>query len=143
MRMFKAVLAVAVIAATVACSTADTPTGPDAVRGPMYGVTAQSPNGAWVRLEGNACGMVGSDADGNAIPGGPGTLMTKVENNKTLTFFCKGTGVVNLSGKMQVLRDFPCSIGGLKDGGMQHLAFQQHATITRDGDATLSCTATL
>ena len=87
--------------------------------------------------------MIGSDASGAPIYGGPGTLVTKIENNNKLVFSCKGSGIVNLSGRTQSLRDFPCWIGGLKDGGAPHLATNSHATITRDGEATMSCSATL
>jgi hypothetical protein len=142
MRIMNAVAAIAVSAAIVACSTSDSPTGPSGIRGPAHGVNAESPNGAWVTLTG-PCNMVGSDANGNLILGGAGAVSTKVENNNKLMITCKGTGITNLSDRTQVFRGFACTILGLKDGGAPHPTTDSHATVTREGNATLTCSADL
>ena len=142
MRIVKAGFAVAVSAAIVACSTADTPTGPSGISGPSYGVNAESPNGAWVTHTG-PCTMLGSDANGNPIIGGAGLISTKVENNNKLMITCKGTGITNLSGRTQIFRNFNCTVIGLKDGGLPHPTTDSHTTVTKDGNATLTCTAQL
>ena len=142
MRIVTAILAVAVTAGIVACSSADTTTGPGSVRAPAFGVNAASPNGAWVEKESGTCGMVGSGPNGEAIFGGFGVVATAVENNNKVMISCKGTGITNLSGRTQTYRDFPCGIIGVKDG-TEYLTTDSHATVTKDGNATLTCTAQL
>src|SRR5207342_1306297 len=110
MRMVNAVIAVALTAAVVACSAADTPTGPSGIRAPSYGVNAESPNGAWVQTQTGVCNMVGSDANGGLIGGGAGSISTKVQNNNKLMITCKGTGIINLSGQDQIFRGFNCTV---------------------------------
>jgi len=81
-----------------------------------------------------SCGMLGSDADGNAIFGGIGQVTTDVTNDNKEVLKCKGTGITNLSGKGQSFDSFLC-------GTFNGLTTDSHATVSASGVGTLTCTA--
>lgn len=139
MRMIKSVVAVAVCAAVAACSSGESPTGPEISRGPLNGISSNSPNAAWIDLAGNSCNMIGASADGSLIGGGVGTVNVVVENNNKLMLSCAGDGIANFSGQTHSYRGFLCGIRSVKDGQVR-VTDDSRATITANGRATLSCT---
>jgi hypothetical protein len=97
-------------------------------------------DGAIVIKNDGACGMPGSDANGNITFGGIGQVTTEVTNNNKVTLKCKGTGITNLSGSGQSFDSFGC---GIVDGnGNFDLTTDSHTTISASGVGTLTCTFT-
>jgi hypothetical protein len=86
------------------------------------------------------CGMPGSDASGNQIFGGIGTVTTLVENGNKVMIKCKGTGITNLSGSGQSFDGFGCGI--IDPNGNFFFTTDSHATVSASGVGTLTCTAT-
>lgn len=87
------------------------------------------------------CGMAGADANGNMIFGGLGEATHVVENGNNVTLTCKGRNITNLSGKAQHFSGFPCGIFLLSDGSFV-VTTDSHATVAKNGNATLTCTFT-
>jgi hypothetical protein len=85
-----------------------------------------------------ACGMPGSDADGNITFGGIGQVTTDVTNGNKVMLKCMGTGITNDSGSGQHFDGFGC---GLFDGnGNFYFTTDSHTTISASGVGTLTCT---
>lgn len=82
-----------------------------------------------------ACGMPGSDVDGNIIFGGIGTATVVVENGNKVMVKCQGT-VTNLSDRAQSFEGFTCGVG---DG---QLTDDSRATVSANGDGTGNGTVT-
>jgi len=95
-------------------------------------VKADSTNSAVVIKNDGACGMPGSDANGNLIAGGLGQVTTDVTNNNQQMLSCKGTDITNLSGQGQHFSGFLC-------GTFAGPTTDSHATVSKDGQATLTC----
>jgi hypothetical protein len=93
--------------------------------------TANADPAAVIKNDG-LCGMPGSDANGNIIFGGLGTVTTDVTNNNQELLKCKGTGITNLSGSGQNFDDFLC-------GTFTGLTTDSHATVSASGVGTLTC----
>ena len=87
------------------------------------------------------CGMVGADANGNPIGGGIGIQTTKVENSNKVMLKCKGDGITNLSGRGQSFRGFGCGVPFPSGGGA--FTTDSHATVSKSGVGTLTCTVDL
>lgn len=86
------------------------------------------------------CGMPGSDASGNITFGGIGQVTTDVTNDNKVMLKCKGTGILNASGRGQSFDGFGC---GLFDGNFNfYFTTDSHATVSASGVGTLTCTAT-
>jgi hypothetical protein len=86
-----------------------------------------------------SCGMLGSDASGNAIFGGIGTVTTFVQNGNKVMIKCKGTGIENDSGSGQSYDSFLCGV--VDTSGNFLLTTDSHATVSASGVGTLTCTA--
>ncbi len=141
MRILPAAVAVAVAVLLGACSTADTATGPSQLRGLSYGVTGNSDNAAWVQRDVSLCGMLGSDVNGDPIFGGLGTVTHEVENNNIVVITCKGTNLINLSGRAQSYSGFLCGLITLKDDAPE-LTTDTHAVVAANGTGSMQCTFT-
>jgi len=85
------------------------------------------------------CGMPGSDASGNIIFGGVGTVTTSVTNDNKTMIKCKGTGIENDSGRGQSYKGFLCGI--VAPDGTFYLTSDSHATVSASQVGTLTCTA--
>jgi hypothetical protein len=86
-----------------------------------------------------SCGMLGSDASGNPIFGGIGTVTTLVQNSNKVMIKCKGTGIENDSGSGQSFNSFFCGI--VDASGNFLITTDSHATVSASGVGTLTCTA--
>ena len=86
------------------------------------------------------CGMPGADADGNIIRGGIGVVTHVVQNDNHLLMTCKGQGITNLSGRGQHLSGFGCAVTPAV--GQMVVTDESHATVSKSGKATLTCTVT-
>ena len=86
------------------------------------------------------CGMPGSNAAGNIIFGGYGIATTKVENGNKVTLSCKGSDVFNLSGRGQHYSGFACGVR--VHSGELVVTADSHATVSRSGKGSLTCTFT-
>ena len=86
---------------------------------------------------GGECGMPGADENGNMIFGGVGE-MTETENGNRITLRCKGEGITNDSGRMQIFDGFSCGIT-LSDGSLV-VTEDSSARISARGAATMTCT---
>jgi hypothetical protein len=84
------------------------------------------------------CAMLGSDASGNQIFGGIGTLKTIVQNGNKVMIKCKGTGIENDSGSGQSFDSFGCFI--VDANGNFFATTDSHATVSASGVGTLTCT---
>ena len=87
------------------------------------------------------CGMLGSDASGNAIFGGDGTVVQELQNDNKVTIMCKGTGITNLSGTGQSYSGFLCGV--VSPDGNFYITSDSQTTIAPNGNATLRCTVDL
>ena len=85
------------------------------------------------------CGMPGSDASGNVIFGGIGTITTLVQNGNKVMIKCTGTGIENDSGTGQSFDSFGCGI--FDANGNFFVTTDSHATVSASGVGTLTCTA--
>jgi len=84
------------------------------------------------------CGMVGSDASGNAIFGGLGNVQLIVDNaGGKLQLTCKGSNIENDSGKGQHFTGFLCGVVD-PDGGVL-ITTDSDATVSASGQASLTC----
>jgi hypothetical protein len=104
-------------------------------------VAAKSVSGGAIVIKNDgSCGMPGSDANGNMIFGGIGTVTTLVENSNKIMISCKGSGITNLSGSGQSFKGFGC---GIVDPNFNFFfTTDSSTTISASGQATLKCTAT-
>lgn len=84
------------------------------------------------------CGMAGSDANGNIIFGGFGLQTTRMENGNKVMLKCKGSDIANFSGSGQHFEGFRCGVG-FPSGGFR-ITTDSHATVAKNGNATLTCT---
>ena len=84
-----------------------------------------------------ACGMVGSDANGEPVFGGLGQVETVIENDNKVMLKCKGAEIANPTGESQSFRGFPCGVQ-LPSGGFTP-ADDSHATVSESGVGTLTC----
>jgi hypothetical protein len=101
--------------------------------------TASAADGPAIVIKNDgSCGMPGSDADGNIIFGGVGTVTTVVENGNKVMLKCKGEGITNLSGSGQSFDGFSCGII-IPSGGFA-VTDNSHATVSASGVGTLTCT---
>jgi hypothetical protein len=100
---------------------------------------AVSAEGAIVIKNNGNCGMVGADADGNFIFGGIGVATTVVENGNRVMLKCKGD-VINDSGRGRNFSGFGCNVE-LPSGGFIGTT-DTHATVSRSGVGTMTCTYT-
>jgi hypothetical protein len=134
----------AVVALTVlvaACSSVDSPTAPSQLRGPSLGVSANSDNAAWVVRDSGACGMPGSDENGNLTFGGIGAVTHSVQNNHKVQITCKGRDLVNLSGAPQEYTGFACGLMAVKSSD-EFLTIDSHASVDTNGNGSMQCTWT-
>lgn len=83
------------------------------------------------------CGMVGADADGNAILGGIGSAVRILENGNKVDLQCKGRDITNESGRAQSFSGFSCAIASFNSGLV--ITMDTHAAVAPNGQATLSC----
>jgi hypothetical protein len=84
------------------------------------------------------CGMLGADENGDQAFGGLGELALVLENDNKVMMKCKGTGLVNLSGRAQVFEGFSCGI--LKANDDVVVTEDTHATVAAKGMGTMTCT---
>jgi hypothetical protein len=101
---------------------------------------AVAADGAIVIKNNGDCGMVGAGADGDVIFGGIGVATTVVENGNRVMLKCVGEGVTNLSGSGQSFSGFECGVE-LPSGGFIGTT-DTHATVSRSGVGTMTCTYT-
>ena len=83
------------------------------------------------------CGMPGADADGNLIFGGVGTVTHVVENKHHVIMKCKGSGLVNDSGRAQHFSGHMC--GALRPDGSIVFTEDSGATVTKWGEGSVTC----
>jgi hypothetical protein len=100
----------------------------------VFAAVPASADQAVVTHAGGVCGMVGADKDGNFIFGGYGTVTHMVVNDNYAIMRCQASGITNDSGSTQRFTGFPCGVRGM-DGW----AYDSHATITKNGNASLTC----
>ena len=100
----------------------------------VFAAVPASADPAVLTRAGGQCGMVGADADGNFIFGGYGTVTHMVVNDNYAIMRCQASGITNDSGRTQHFSGFSCGVLGV-DG----YATDSHATITKNGNASLTC----
>ena len=132
--------ATAALLVVAACET-ETPTATSSTLEAPTAAFAMSENAAFVIKDDGACGMPGSDADGNIIFGGFGLQTTKVENNKKVMLTCRSENLTNLSGQAQHFEGFGCGVSFPSGGGGG--TTDTHATVTPEGIGTMTCTVSL
>ena len=106
--------------------------------GLIYAKTVSAAPAVVIKNDG-VCGMLGSDASGNPIFGGLGTVTTLVTNGNKVMLKCKGTGIENDSGTGQSFNSFLCGV--FDSNGNLILTTDSHATVSASGVGTLTCTA--
>src|SRR4051794_21413132 len=108
MSLIRVVSALLVVGALTAC--ADSATGPSRAPGSARFDASANSNAATVDHDAGLCGMPGSDANGNLIFGGVGTIKVVVENGNKVMIKCTGNPITNLSGRAQNFDGFGCGI---------------------------------
>jgi hypothetical protein len=99
-----------------------------------------SAESASVQRELGGCVLPGAGAEGEFAVGGIGEVTHLLQKDGRVTMTCKGTGLVNDSGRAQQFSGFTCY--ALADSG----AFVEgvgSATISQSGNGTLRCEAAL
>lgn len=88
------------------------------------------------------CGLTGSDANGDPIFGGFGTVTNELENKNKIELVCHGSGITNLSGRGQEFSGGICLIFDFDNGQIKAVVAttDSHATVSEDGEAELHCT---
>jgi hypothetical protein len=86
------------------------------------------------------CSVAGADANGNLIVGGTGLITTIVENGNKVMLKCKGDGIINDSGRGQNFDGFGC--GWEQPSGGIVFTTDTHATVSKSGVGTMTCTFT-
>jgi hypothetical protein len=89
---------------------------------------------------GGDCAMPGFGEGGEPVFGGMGTMKKVVRNDNHATMTCKGTDILNDYGRTHQLTGFGCYV--MLPGEDWILTADSSVTVTRDGKATLKCTAT-
>lgn|GEM_PF-3229493 len=135
MRISKVLVVLGFGVFAAACS--ESPVSPTATGSPRFSATDN--DGAIVINQVTLrCGTPGSDANGNRIFGGIGTVTTVVENGNKVMLKCKGEGITNLSGRGQNFDGFRCRIN--KPSGGSVSVIDTHATVSASGNGSLTCT---
>jgi hypothetical protein len=105
-----------------------------------FAAAPTSASAATVLHKGGDCGMLGADARGSFAFGGIGTVTHVVQNGNHVILKCKGTDIMNDSGRAQTFSGFECGVP-FPEGGFDSTD-NSHATVSKSGNATLTCKLT-
>jgi hypothetical protein len=90
---------------------------------------------------GGDCAMPGFGEGGELVFGGMGTVKKVERNENTAMMICKGTGITNDFGPSHQVSGFGCYVMLPDEDWI--LTTDSRVNVTRNGKATMKCTATL